>query len=44
LVRVDPGPTVVCYLTEGCDAGMRVRVTARCDDAGRAVLTASPFP
>ena len=31
LVRLDAGPTVVCFLTEGCDAGTRVRITARND-------------
>jgi uncharacterized OB-fold protein len=44
LVRLDPGPTVVCFLTEGCGVGMRVRITARNDAAGRAVLTATPVP
>jgi uncharacterized OB-fold protein len=43
LVRLDPGPTVVCFLTDGCDAGMRVRIMARNDTAGRAVLTAAPI-
>jgi uncharacterized OB-fold protein len=42
LVRLDPGPTVVCFLTAGCDAGTPVRVTARNDAAGRPVLTAMP--
>jgi uncharacterized OB-fold protein len=42
LVRLNEGPTVVCFLTKGCAAGTRVRVTARNDDAGRAVLTATP--
>src|SRR4051812_10595790 len=37
LVRLDAGPTVVCFLTEGGRAGMRVQVTARGDAAGRAV-------
>jgi uncharacterized OB-fold protein len=44
LVRLDPGPTVVCFLTEGCDAGTRIRITAGNDAAGRAVLTAAPVP
>lgn len=43
LVRLDPGPTVVCFLTEGCDAGTRVGITAGSDAAGRAVLTAAPL-
>jgi uncharacterized OB-fold protein len=42
LVRLDPGPTVVCFLAEGCDPGTRVRITASNDAAGRAVLTATP--
>lgn len=42
LVRLDPGPTVVCFLADCCGAGTRVRVTARTDVAGRAVLTATP--
>jgi uncharacterized OB-fold protein len=41
LVRLDAGPTIVCFLTEGCPAGMRVQVTARGDAAGRAVFTAT---
>jgi uncharacterized OB-fold protein len=44
LVRLDPGPTVVCFLTEGCDVGTRVRITARNDGAGRAMLTATHVP
>lgn len=44
LVRLDPGPTVVCFLAEGCDAGTRVRITARNDAAGHAVLAATPIP
>lgn len=42
LVRLDPGPSVVCFLTEGCDARTRVLITARKDDAGHAMLTATP--
>ena len=41
LVRLDAGPTAVCFLAEGCSAGMRVSVTARLDGEGRAVLSAS---
>ncbi len=41
LVRLDLGPTAVCFLTDGCDAGTRVRLTARNDAAGRPVLTAT---
>jgi uncharacterized OB-fold protein len=44
LVRLDPGPTVICFLPDGGDAGTRVRVTARNDDGGHAVLTARPMP
>jgi uncharacterized OB-fold protein len=40
LVRLEPGPTVVCFLTEGCTAGTRVVVSANTDDAGRPVLSA----
>ena len=42
LVRLDQGPTVVCFLTDDCDAGMRVRVTAHNDAAGRPVMSATP--
>jgi uncharacterized OB-fold protein len=42
LVRLDPGPTVVCFLTDGCDIGTRVRIAARNDAVGRAVLSAMP--
>lgn len=42
LVRLEAGPTAVCFLDEGCAAGSHVAVSARADDAGRAVLTASP--
>jgi uncharacterized protein len=42
LVRFDAGPVAICFLAEGCTAGTRVRVTARCDDDTRAVLTATP--
>jgi uncharacterized protein len=42
LVRLDQGPTVVCFLTADCAAGVRVRVTAHNDAAGRPVLTATP--
>jgi uncharacterized OB-fold protein len=40
LVRLDAGPTVVCFLDEGCAAGTRVQIAARTDAAGRAVLAA----
>ena len=43
LVRLDVGPTAVCFLTDACDAGTRVRLTARNDAAGRPVLTATPI-
>jgi uncharacterized OB-fold protein len=42
LVRLDQGPTVVCFLNEDCAIGMRVRVTAHNDAAGRPVMTAAP--
>jgi uncharacterized OB-fold protein len=42
LVRLDAGPTAVCFLVAGCYSGMRVRITARSDAAGSAVLTATP--
>ncbi len=41
LVRLDAGPTAVCFLADDCSAGMRVSVTARLDGEGRAVLSAS---
>jgi uncharacterized OB-fold protein len=41
LVRLDAGPTIVCFLADECRAGIRVRVTASNDAAGRAVLTAT---
>jgi uncharacterized OB-fold protein len=44
LVRLDPGPTVICFLPDGGDAGTRVRITARNDDGGHAVLMARPVP
>ena len=34
LVRLDAGPTAVCFLTEACSAGTRVRVTAKLDYRG----------
>ena len=39
LVRLDTGPTAVCFLAEGCDVGSRVRITARLNGEGRAVLS-----
>jgi uncharacterized OB-fold protein len=41
LVRLDAGPTIVCFLADGCRAGIRVRVSASHDAAGRAVLAAT---
>jgi len=41
LVRLDAGPTAVCLLAPGCEAGTRVRVTAGVDAEGRAVLSAA---
>jgi uncharacterized OB-fold protein len=42
LVRLDAGPTTVCFLAEDCGTGTRVVVSAETDDADRAVLTAAP--
>lgn len=42
LVRLDSGPTAVAFVAEGCVIGGRVTLGARLDEAGRAVLTASP--
>jgi uncharacterized OB-fold protein len=42
LIRLNAGPICVCFLAEGCGAGTHVAVSARADDAGRAVLTAMP--
>ena len=42
LVRLDAGPSAVCFLTDGCGAGTRVRVVSQTDHAGRIVLSASP--
>jgi uncharacterized OB-fold protein len=42
LVRLDAGPTAVCFLADNCAAGMRVNVVARPDHANRIVLSASP--
>jgi uncharacterized OB-fold protein len=44
LVRLDAGPTVVCFLPDDGNAGTRVRITARNDDYSHAVLTARPVP
>jgi uncharacterized OB-fold protein len=42
LIRLDPGPAAVAFLSAGCRPGTRVVVTARTDAAGRAILTATP--
>ena len=42
LVRLDAGPTAVCFLDHFCAAGTRVRITARLDSDGRTVLSAAP--
>jgi uncharacterized protein len=42
LVRLDAGPTAVCFLDHGCAAGTRVRITARQDNDGHTVLSATP--
>lgn len=44
LVHLDLGSSIVCFVTDHCDAGTRVRVTARVDAKGRAVLTATAMP
>jgi uncharacterized OB-fold protein len=41
LIRLDAGPTAIGFLTEACSAGTRVRVTAKLDYRGRAVLSAA---
>ena len=41
LVRLDAGPTVVCFLAEGCRTGTRAVVAAETDDAGRPILRAT---
>jgi uncharacterized OB-fold protein len=41
LVQLDLGPSVICFLGDGCNVGARVRVTARTDAAGRPVLSAT---
>lgn len=41
LVRLDAGPTAVCFLDERCLPGTRVSVTAKLDSEGRTVLSAS---
>jgi uncharacterized OB-fold protein len=43
LVRLDAGPTAVCFLAESCQTGARVVVGSETDNAGRAVLTATPI-
>jgi uncharacterized OB-fold protein len=42
LVRLDAGPSAVCFLAGDCEAGMRVSVVSQQDHAGRIVLSASP--
>ena len=44
LVRLDPGPTAVCFLDAGSTPGCRVRIAARIDASGRAVLHATAEP
>lgn len=41
LVRLDAGPTAVCFLAEDCSAGMHVIVTACLDNDGRTILFAT---
>ena len=41
LVRLDAGPTAVCFLGDGCVDGARVSVTSKLDSEGRTVLSAS---
>ncbi len=40
LVRLEAGPTVVCFLAERCCAGTRVSVAEHLDSEGRTVLSA----
>jgi len=42
LVRLDAGPTAVCFLAGDCVVGVRVVVVAALDTDGRAVLSAMP--
>jgi uncharacterized OB-fold protein len=44
LVRLDAGPSAVCFLAPGCASGGRVGVAAALDEAGRPILTAAPGP
>jgi uncharacterized OB-fold protein len=41
LVRLDAGPTIVCFLPGDFGTGARVVVSAEADDAARATLTAT---
>jgi uncharacterized OB-fold protein len=42
LVRLDVGPSAVCFLAEGCVVGGHVSVTSFVDTEGRTVLRAVP--
>lgn len=42
LVRLDVGVTIICFISEGCEIGTSVRVTAHNDAAGQVMLTAAP--
>jgi uncharacterized OB-fold protein len=42
LIRLDAGPTVVCFLADGCAAGTRVVLSADVDDANSPVMKATP--
>jgi len=42
VVQLDAGPSVICFLDANCVVATRVRITARNDAEGRAVLSAAP--
>ena len=44
LVRLDAGPTTVCFLAPNSTPGTRVQVTATIDSTGRQILTAATMP
>ena len=44
LVRLDAGPTAVCFLDRGCAVGARVTIAAGPDGDDRMVLSAAPLP
>ena len=44
LVRLEAGPTALCFVANDCTPGTRVRVTAQVDSVGRTVLSALAPP